>query len=187
MFDGSDTVVLYNELAYEEVLPVSWAPLTGALDAVRAASLTERNVRLLQALAAIEDHGVGEKPDESAPDLTRLDFKINLLLDLVGQLVVANRPRPPAVAIRFNSQGAVWHASEPLPQAGKPGMVEIHLRDFLAEPLRLAGTLTTVSDEGEVAARFAPVGEPLADLLERLIFRHHRRQVAGSRQQPRRD
>ncbi len=48
------------------------------------------------------------------------------------------------------------------------------------------GTLTAVSPEGEVKARFAPVGESVADLLERLIFRHHRRQVAGIRQ-PRRD
>jgi Atypical PilZ domain, cyclic di-GMP receptor len=186
MFDGSDTVVLYNELAYEEVLPVNWAPLIGAVDAAVAASVGERNVRLLQALAAIEDHGVSDKPDESTPDLTRLDFKINLLLDLVGQLLVANRPRPAAVAIRFNAQGAVWRAGAPAPVAGQQGMVEIHLRDFLAEPLRLLGTLTKVSAENEVAVRFAPVGEALADLLERLIFRQHRRQVAGIRQ-PRRD
>ncbi|MGC1459713.1 MAG: PilZ domain-containing protein [Steroidobacteraceae bacterium] len=186
MFDGADTVVLYNELAYEEVLPVNWAPLSGSMDAAVAASFTERNVRLLQALAAIEDHGVSDKPDESAPDLTRLDFKINLLLDLVGQLVVANRPRPAAVAIRFNSQGARWHAATPLPPPGALGVAEIQLRDFLAEPLRLVGTLTQVSADGEVTVRFAPVGEPLADLLERLIFRHHRRQVAGIRQ-PRRD
>ncbi|MEJ0007521.1 MAG: PilZ domain-containing protein [Steroidobacteraceae bacterium] len=186
MFDGSDTVVLYNELAYEEVLPVTWTPLAGTLDAAVAAGFTERNVRLLQALAAVEDHGVSDKPDESAPDLTRLDFKINLLLDLVGQLLVANRPRPAPVAIRFNAQGAVWQAPAPLPQAGSQGVAEIHLRDFLAQPLRLVGTLTAVSSEGEVKARFAPVGDSLADLLERLIFRHHRRQVAGFRQ-PRRD
>jgi hypothetical protein len=186
MFDGSDTVVLHNELAYEEVRPVNWAPLSGAMDAAAAAGFSERNVRLLQALAAIEDHGVSDKPDDSGPDLARLDFKINLLLDLVGQLLVANRPRPLPVAIRFNAQGAVWHAPAPLPAAGAQGIVEIHLRDFLAEPLRLAGTITAVSTAGEVKARFAPVGESVADLLERLIFRHHRRQVAGIRQ-PRRD
>ncbi len=182
MFDGSDTVVLYNELAYEEVLPISWAPVSGPVDAALAASFAHRNVRLLQALAAIEDHGAADKPDESTPDLTRLDFKINLLLDLVGQLVVANRPRPASVAIRFNSQGAIWRASAALPAVGKQGMVEIHLRDFLVEPLRLLGTITSVGADGEVTAKFAPVGEPLADLLERLIFRHHRRQVAGNRQ-----
>jgi hypothetical protein len=73
-----------------------------------------------------------------------------------------------------------------LPPAGTLGVVEIHLRDFLAEPLRLVGTLAQVSADGEVTVRFAPVGEPLAFLLERLIFRHHRRHVAGIRQ-PRRD
>jgi len=52
MFDGSDTVVLYNELAYEEFARVKWVPLTGSVDAAQAASFTERNVRLLQALAA---------------------------------------------------------------------------------------------------------------------------------------
>jgi hypothetical protein len=186
MFDGSDTVVLFNELAYEEVLPVIWAPLTGPMNAAVAAGVTERNVRLLQALAAIEDHGVAEKPDESAPDLARLDFKINLLLDLVGQLLVANRPSPAPVAIRFNAHGAVWQAPAPLPQAGGQGILEIYLRDFLAAPLRLVGTLTQVAADGEVKVRFAPVGEAVADLLERLIFRHHRRQIAGIRQ-PRRD
>jgi hypothetical protein len=186
MFDGSDTVVLYNELAYEEVRPVKWVPLSGSVDTVLAASFSERNVRLLQALAAIEDHGVSDKPDEATPDLMRLDFKINLLLDLVGQLLVANRPQPAAVAIRFNAHGAVWHCTAPLPPAGSHGIVEIHLRDFLAEPLRLPGTLAEVTAAAEATVRFAPVGEPVADLLERLIFRHHRRQVAGNRQ-PRND
>jgi hypothetical protein len=186
MFDGSDTVVLYDELAYEDVLPVGWSAQAAAISSTVAAGCSERNVRLLQALAAIEDHGTVDKPIESAPDLARMDFKINLLLDLVGQLVVANRPRPPASPIRFNALGAVWQAAAPLPPNGQLGIVEIHLRDFLAEPLRLMGTLASVSDTGEVTVRFAPVGEPVADLLERLIFRHHRRQVAGSRQ-PRRD
>jgi hypothetical protein len=186
MFDGSDTVVLYNELAYEEVRPVKWVPLTGSVDAAQAASFTERNVRLLQALAAIEDHGLSDKPDDSTPDLVRLDFKINLLLDLVGQLLVANRPQPAPVAIRFNAQGAVWHSAAPLPQVGGQGILEIHLRDFLAEPLRLMGTLAKVTAAAEATVRFAPVGDPVAELLERLIFRHHRRHVAGIRQ-PRHD
>jgi hypothetical protein len=182
MFDGSDTVVLYNELAYEEVRPVKWVPLAGSVDAAQAASFTERNVRLLQALAAIEDHGISDKPDDATPDLARLDFKINLLLDLVGQLLVANRPQPAPVAIRFNAQGAVWHPIAPLPQAGGQGILEIHLRDFLAEPLRLLGTLIKVTAAAEATVRFEPVGEPVAELLERLIFRHHRRHVAGIRQ-----
>jgi Atypical PilZ domain, cyclic di-GMP receptor len=185
MFDGTDTVVLHDELAYQDLLPVQWRVLPGAVDQAMAASFIERNVRILQAYAAIEGHGATEQPDEGSPDVQRLDFKINLLLDLVGQLLVANRPRPTPVAIRFNALGAVWRGTAPLPEIGAQGVAEIHLRDFLAEPLRLIGRITNVTPEGQVKARFAPVGETTADLIEKLIFRHHRRQVAESRQ-PRR-
>jgi hypothetical protein len=174
-------VVLFEELAYQDVLPVSWRALAGTIDPAVAASFTERNVRVLQACAAIEEHASSEKPDEASPDLLRLDFKVNLLLDLVGQLLVANRPRPAAVAVRFNALGAVWRGSAPLPEAGAQGLVEIYLRDFLAEPLRILGRITNVTPDGQIKARFAPPTETISDLIEKLTFRRHRRQVAESR------
>jgi hypothetical protein len=39
--------------------------------------------------------------------------------------------------------------------------------------------------DGEVAVKFLPPGDAVADLIEKLAFRRHRRRVAGSRQ-PRR-
>jgi hypothetical protein len=181
MFDGADTVVLYEELAYQDVLPVLWRALPGPIDQAVAASFTDRNVRVLQACAAIEDHGSSEKPDEDSPELQRLEFKINLLIDLVGQLAVANRPRPLAVPIRFNALGAMWRGAPPLPEAGAQGVAEIYLRDFLAEPLRLIGRITNVAPDGQIKVRFTPTGETVADLIEKLTFRRHRRQIAESR------
>lgn len=181
MIDTADTVVLYEELAYQDVLPIAWRALPSTVDPAVAASFTNRNVRLLQACAAIEDHGGIEKADEDSPELQRLDFKINLLLDLVGQLLVANRPRPAAVSVRFNALGAVWRGAAPLPDAGANGVMEIYLRDCLAEPLRLVGRITNVSPDGQVKVRFAPVGETVEDLIDKLTFRRHRRQIAESR------
>lgn len=181
MVDTADTVVLYEELAYQDVLPMLWRALPSAADQAVIASYTDRNVRLLQACAAIEDHSVSEKSDEDSPELQRLDFKINLVLDLVGQLLVANRPRPPAVPVRFNALGAVWRAAPPLPEAGAQGVVEIYLRDCLADPLRLVGRITNVSPDGQIKVRFAPVGETVENLIEKLTFRRHRRQIAESR------
>ncbi len=181
MYDGADTVVLYEELAYQDVLPLLWRPLPGTVDQAVAASFTDRNVRLLHACAAVEEHTGGDKPDDDSPELQRLDFKINLLLDLVGQLLVANRPRPTAVPIRFNALGAMWRAAPPLPEAGTQGVAEIYLRDCFAEPLRLIGRITNVTPDGQVKARFLPVGETVEDLIEKLTFRRHRRQIAESR------
>ncbi len=188
MFDGADTVVLYEELAFQDVLPVVWRQMPNPADRDMAAGFMERNLQVLQAWDAMDEHGPLDKADENAPyaaDIMRLDLKINLLLDMVGQILAANRPRPPAVSVRFNALGGMWRGSAPLPQAGEQGVAEIYLHDCLAQPLRLPGRVTSVTPDGHVKVRFAPVGDSVADLIEKLAFRRHRRQIAGARQ-PRR-
>lgn len=184
MFDGADTIVLYDELAFQDVLPLAWKVVPNASERDTAAGLMERNARILQAREAMDQLGPTEKPDENSPnaaDLMRLELKVNLLLDLVGQILASSRPRPTAVPVRFNAQGVVWKSAGPLPEAGSQGIAEIYLHDCLAEPLRLPGRVTSVTPDGHVKVRFVPVGETVADLMEKLSFRRHRRQIAGNR------
>jgi hypothetical protein len=187
MYDGSDTVILFEELAYNDVLPVAWRPLPDEIDPDLASSYGASNVRVLQACTALQEQGQLEKQDENSPhaaDFLRIELKINLLLDVVGRILAANQPRPPATAIRFNALGATWQGTAPLPRPGAQGAVEIYLRECVAEPLRLIGRVGNVTPGGEIKVRFLPPGEAVADLLEKLAFRRHRRQVAGSRQRP---
>jgi hypothetical protein len=188
MYDGSDTIILFEELAYQDVLPVAWRPLPDEMDPDLATSFAASNLRVLQACAALEEHSKGEKPEENSPhsaDLIRIDFKINLLLDLVGKVLTANNPRPPSQPIRFNAVGATWRVKEPPPKPGTQGALEIYLHNALAEPLRLVGRVTKVEPNGDAHLKFLPPGEATADLIEKLAFRRHRRQIADSRQ-PRR-
>jgi hypothetical protein len=187
MYEGVDTVILNNELAYEDLLPVAFRPLAKPLDLPAIAALTDRNVRMLQVCAVLEEQGALEKKDDSSPhaaDILRLEVKVNLLLDLVGQLLAAQLPRPAPALVRFNAIGALWKAAAP-PRAGQQGLLEIWLRDSLPRPLTLPANVTQVAADGHVKATFVPPGEATADLLEKLAFRRHRRQVAGVRQ-PRR-
>jgi hypothetical protein len=184
VYEGIDTVILYEELAYEDVLPIAWRRVPEPFDPALVGSYAERNLRVLQALAALEEHGQIEKPDESSPhaaDILRLDLKVNLLLDMVGQLLVASHPRPRVSSIRFNALGGVWQGTAPFPELGAQGVLEIHLRDCIAEPLRLFGRIASVAPDGRIKARFVPPGEHIADLMEKLAFRKHRRQVAGAK------
>lgn len=188
MYEGVDTVVLNDELAYEDVLPVAWRPLREPLDAVAMAALTDRNVKTLQVGAAIEEHGPVDKQDEKSPhaaDLQRLEIKMNLVIELLGQILAASTPRPRPTSIRFNALGATWRAGDAQPQANSLGILDIHLRECLAQPLSLVARIVSVSPEGVVKATVVPPGEATADLIEKLAFRRHRRQVAGVRQ-PRR-
>lgn len=185
MDDGIDTIVLDEELAYVDVVPLRWVALARPPGADQAVAQAEHNLRLLQALAALEDYGPNEKSDENSPhsaDLMRLEFKVNLLLDLVGQILVRAQPRPAAIPMRFNAHAAIWRAQDPAPQVGESGQLEIYLREALVEPLRLAGRVASVGVDRRVKVSFSPLSQPVADLIEKLAFRRHRRQVAGTRQ-----
>ena len=185
MYEGRDTVVIYDKLAYEDLLPVLWRPVNEPVSDMTAKRLAESNLRVLQACDALEEHGKTEKPDDESPhsaDIMRLDFKLNLLLDLVGQLLAASQPRARLTPIRFNAMGAAWQAAEPL-SAGSYGILEITLKDLIVQPLHLPGEIVGAGAPGEVRARFLALGETVADHMEKLVFRRHRRKIAGSRQQ----
>lgn len=189
MYEGLDTVVLYEELAYEDVLPIFWRALHEPFDPSMMGSYQDRNLRVLQSIAALEEHGQTEKADETSPhhaDIMRLDLKMNLVLDMMGQLLAASRPRPRPLPIRFNALGAVWQGQSPHPQMGEQGVLEVYLRDCIADPLRLVGRIASVGPDGRIKARFIPPGESISDLLEKLAFRKHRRQVATVKHPPRR-
>ena len=185
MFDGRDTIVLFDKLAYAELLPVLWRPLGEPLSDMTAQRLIESNLRVLQACDALEEHGKTEKPDDESPhsaDIMRLDFKLNLLLDLVGQLLAASQPHPRPVPIRFNAMGATWQSAQTL-AAGTHGILEITLKDLIVQPLHLPAEIVSSASGGETRARFLGLGETVADHIEKLVFRRHRRKIAGSRQQ----
>ena len=163
------------------------ARLPRPLDLPAVAALTERNVRTLQVCATIEEQGPVEKSEDKAlnsADLLRLEVKMNLVLELMGQLLAAQQQRPRPVSMRFNALGAIWRTSTP-PRVGDQGLLDIYLRECLAQPLTLIANVTHVSADGVVRVAFTPPGEATADLIEKLAFRRHRRHVAGVRQ-PRR-
>lgn len=187
MDSASDTIVLDAELAYADVLPIRWTPLEAEIDVERAAALIDQNLRVLQTFAAMEDSAQVEKPDEDSPhsaDLQRIEFKVNLLLDLVGRILAREQPVPELLPIRFNARGARWQAGGVTPVAGSHGVLEIHLRESLLQPLRMPGRVAAVEAGRHVKVDFDAVGEPVADIIEKLAFRRHRRQVAKGRSRP---
>jgi hypothetical protein len=185
MHDGTDTIILYDELAYEDVLPVSWVPAREPLDATAAARYDEPNLRLLQACAALDEQPLvaREKLDDGSPlgaELARLDFKLTLLLDLVVHLASRDLRRPDPVSIRFNAIGATFASPGIRPELGSSGVAHIFLRNALPQPLSLPARVVAV-DAQQVKLRFMPLSEPVADMIEKLAFRRHRRHVAGVR------
>ena len=187
MYEGNDTIVLFEKLAYQDLLPVRWVPHPQPVDEVAAQNMAERNLRVLQACDALEEYGQHEKSDDESPhsaDLMRLDFKLNLLLDLAGQLLANSQSRVTPRPIRLNSLGATWKTDESL-LPGSHGILEVGIRDIVVQPLNLAAEAVESIVPGEARVRFTLLGEVVADHIEKLVFRRHRRKIADARR-PRR-
>jgi hypothetical protein len=112
----------------------------------------------------------------------RLDLKLNLLLDVIGQLLAASQDRTEARQIRFNAMGAHFVWPQPL-VVGTHGILEITLREIIVQPLQLPAEVVSGAGAGEARVRFLALGETVADHIEKLVFRRHRRKIAGARQQ----
>jgi hypothetical protein len=183
MYDGKDTIVIFDKLAYEDLLPVRWCPSAQQVDDVTAQHYAERNLRVLQACDALEEHGQLDKSDDEAPhsaDLRRLDFKLNLLLDLAGQLLAQSQSRLRANTIRLNAMGASFTYDEGLVE-GAFGVLEVVLREIVVQPLHLPAQVVSGAPAGQTRVRFLSLGDVVADHIEKLVFRRHRRKIAGAR------
>ena len=182
MYEGVDTVVLYDELAYQDLLPVQWKSLAQPLDRFELIGLEEANLLLLQACVAVEEHPARDKNEDSGPlagELARLDFKLNLILHLLGKLI-AQEPMPAASAIQFNALGASWTQREPAPSVGASGLLRVQLRSSLPQPLEMPAEVVAVNGFS-VQVKFPSLSEGVAELIQRLAFLRHRRHIAEVR------
>ncbi|MFI4865491.1 MAG: PilZ domain-containing protein [Steroidobacterales bacterium] len=182
MYEDVDTVVLDNELAYQDVLPVQWMALWEPPDRFDLLGLEEANLLLLQACVAVEEHPARDKNEDLGPlagEIARLDFKLNLVMQLLAKLVSKDR-MPPATPILFNSLGASWTCVGQTPPVGGHGLLRVQLRSSLPQPLELPAECISV--EGSLAkVKFPGLSAGVAELIQRLAFVRHRRHVADVR------
>jgi hypothetical protein len=185
---------LGDGLTFEDRLPLAWAegPLPQGAELAR---LNADNHQLLGAEASLEEARGGEAlvKDESPAlvhELQRLEFKLNVLMRLMADLVARSSPLPPVQTARLGARGLEWnHAAEARadtkgPRVGTTGLVYIYINPALPQPLKLACEVRgerTEKGARIVQLEFRDLSEAVRDLLEKLIFRHHRRLIAGAR------
>lgn len=165
-------------LSYDDHLPLAWHPL--AEDDVSQSHETE-NLGALCAVAALEEHR--ELPGEDTPlhaEIHRLHQKMDLLVHMLSSLIRSQVRLPATVPLRLSAQRLVWTPGEVPPTPGARILLELYLHRGLAQPLRLPARVQALGD-GAAEAVFEPLGEASLAALERHVFLHHRRSIAGAR------
>lgn len=170
--------------AFEDRLPIVWEIL--ANDAPpEPQSVHDANLQLLKEIESLEEHP--HELDESDPailhELRRVDFKLNMILDMLGDVMARSLHLPPPTPVRLYAEGIAWQAAPP-PPVGALIRMHVHTSRRVARSLVLRARVTS-SDGGVSVARFESMPAPVAQLLDKIIFIHHRRAVAHARRAPR--
>jgi Atypical PilZ domain, cyclic di-GMP receptor len=177
---------LGDGLIYEELLPLAWTP--GPLaDGLALARLNADNHQLLGAESSLDEVRVHEALKDESPallhELQRLEYKVNILLRLTAELAVRSSGLPPAVRVRLTSHALEWFGGQ-TPLVGATGLLAVYINPALPQPLKIPCVVAGERrvDEMPVAQlRFTGLSDAVVEMLDKLIFRHHRRLVAGAR------
>jgi Atypical PilZ domain, cyclic di-GMP receptor len=173
-------------LTFEELLPLAWVP--GPLpQGAELARLNADNHQLLGAESSLEEVRVPETLKEESPallhELQRLEYKLNVLLRLTADLAARSAGLPPQQSIRLGAHGLEWIGAA-APAVGQGGVLQIYINTALPQPLKLpCAVVSERTQNGERVAQleFRELSEAVVEMLEKLIFRHHRRLVRGAR------
>jgi hypothetical protein len=178
---------LGDGLIFEELLPLGFAsgPLPQGLELAR---LNADNHQLLGAEASLEEVRVAEAlSKEESPalvhELQRLEYKLNVLLRLMADLVARSSAIPPAQPTRLGSRGLEWTGAA-APKVGATGLLSMYINPALPQPLRIPCEVAgerTGAGQRVAQLEFRGLSESVTELLAKLIFRHHRRLIAGAR------
>ncbi len=174
-------------LVFEQSLPLAWAPCA-PIEGGELVRLNVDNLQLLSAESSLEDVRVQEALKDESPalvhELQRLEYKINILLRLTAEIAMRNEALPEPRRVRLAARGIEWFGDD-APGAGVTGVLCLYINPTLPQCLRLPVCVAGESREGPVrVARMLFVGlsETVIDGIEKFIFRHHRRLVAGAKQ-----
>ncbi len=184
---NSDNVSsLSNGLAYDARLPFCCRPRQS--DDLTIAACDEKNQRLLQSLATLDEHHIENQEEnrELSGDIARLESKVDLLLEMMSKLLVSSDQLSPT-EVCLSADGVSWYGDvSQMQEKGAAIWIELMLDERLLEPLKLPAEVYSceaLHGEMQCVARFVNMGEGVSELLGKIIFRHHRREIAGLREQ----
>lgn len=147
-----------------------------------ANAILQRTAMVLQLLNLQGETGPCPEAGEEARQAWRhLERKLDVIIAMLGLLLQKSADAAEAVPVRLEPHGLRWQA-ETGPEAGRPVVVSLQMPG--APPLDLPGTAQG-STNGVWRVSFDSWPEPVADQLEKWIFRQHRQAVARTRQESR--
>jgi hypothetical protein len=158
-------------ISFSMSAPLAWHLASGELTAQQC----EDNEKLLRLIMALEEY-----PTEHSEELATLDLKLNIVMELLGDLLTHHLELPAEVNLRLGATELRWADDGNLPAAGEQIELSIYPHRSFPRPLILRGRVSDVQADG-CHVQLDALPESLQDVFEKFIFAHHRREVAHAR------
>lgn len=175
-------------LVYEQNLPLRWWQLPSRPDENELSRLHDAALRIVHVALAWDGTPPAsegqEEPGGRAYEL--VEFKVNLLLELVSELLTRDQPLPIPAAVQLTGEGIWWKTARP-PGVSEILRIELYILPSIPKPLVLIAEATSIErsdDLYRVHARFLEMPDLLQNAMGKMIFRHHRRLIAEARRTP---
>ncbi|MFZ4792326.1 MAG: PilZ domain-containing protein [Candidatus Competibacteraceae bacterium] len=176
-----------NGLVFAGRLPLAWQELSVLPDDIELRELDRANLAVLNTLFALDIHA-GDHSDDlaaiaNASELKRLDFKVSLLLELVGQLFAHQQNTPPEQLLILTVDSLNWPV-DVAPALNSLLRLELYCNLSYPRPLILPAQVAEIAPATQgwrIKARFHAPSPALQEALERYIFLQHRHAIANQR------
>lgn len=180
-----------SSIIYEDRLPLKVERYAGEPENGELLRIGQQNEEVLRMVMSLDDVASTNKNDDSErnSDVQRLEFKVNLILDMLGELYSQNSNLPESTPIKLGAYAASWMIAETEspPALNDYVALNIYLTRRYPRPLVLFAQVVNVSEcetgEKWVDVDLLSMPPQTLDALERFVFRQHRRFVAFSRRQ----
>lgn len=165
-------------LLLEGDFPVSFQLVENFPKEGQLALINEKNESLLRASLIPHEPVDLDEHDEISLELRRQDLKINMLLDMVGELLAQHNKLPSPVRLNLTSLGLECLSSVDEFKAGEKVAITLYITPPTPRALKLYGEVFASDNDRHTAINFVGVNQSLQDWLEKFIFRQHRRIIA---------
>ena len=181
-------------LSFEDQLPCAIEPRVEPPSLAERVRLNDRNFSLLKT-HALEDYqrrDIDYELEGIASEIERIDQKMNLITELLCDLLSAEAqiPAPRVLAISMAglqllpAPGDAYHKGDWV-------ILNLFLIQGVPRPLKFLATVVPTSAAanlsgdagGGLTFSFVDLSDGVSSMLGRLVFRHHRREVALTRAQ----
>jgi len=175
-----------ENISFNDSLPVSWEVLVEPLSEGEQHRYNRANEELLQSLL-LRDEAPQDAEETDADSghehFKRLEARLDLLLSLVTELMTADGKRPSCKTVALSARGL--HVQIPAESAisfKKEALlkIQLYLDPQFPRPLTLCAQIVDTQPQSFTVS-FSPLEERLQDLLDKYVFRQHRRAIALAR------